>query len=162
MDIIKIEEHHYRQLAEIYLEGIATGNATFETGAPSWEDWNKSHLTHSRIAVFDNDEMAGWASLSPVNNRCVYGGVGEVSVYVSNKHRNKGIGKILLLELIKQSEENGLWTLQSGIFSENITSIKLHENCGFRKIGYREKIGKMNGIWRDNIIMERRSKTVGV
>lgn len=162
MDILKIEAHHYPQIAAIYLQGIATSNATFQTEATSWEVWDKSHLQHSRLAAFAKDEMAGWAALSPVSSRCVYAGVGEVSIYIADKFRGKGIGKMLFLQLIKDSEENNLWTLQSGIFPENIGSIKLHESCGFRQIGYRERIGKMNGIWRDNILMERRSKTVGI
>ena len=162
MDIIKIEAHHYPQIAVIYLQGIATSNATFQTEATNWEDWDKSHLQHSRLAAFVENEMAGWAALSPVSSRCVYGGVGEVSIYIADKFRGKGIGKLLFSQLISESEKNNLWTLQSGIFPENIGSIKLHESCGFRKIGYRERIGKMNGVWRDNIIMERRSKTVGI
>ncbi len=162
MDILKIEAHHYPQIAAIYLEGIATGNATFQTEAPDWETWDKNHLQHSRLAAFVEKDMAGWAALSPVSSRCVYAGVAEVSIYMADKFRGKGIGKVLFSQLIKESEDNGLWTLQSGIFPENIGSIKLHEACGFRQIGYRENIGKMNGIWRNNIVMERRSKTVGI
>lgn len=162
MDITKIEAHHYPQIAAIYLEGIATGNATFQTEAPDWDTWDKNHLLHSRLAAFVVNEMAGWAALSPVSSRCVYAGVAEVSIYIADKYRGKGIGKILFSQLIKESEDNGLWTLQSGIFPENIGSIKLHEACGFRQVGYKEKIGKMNGIWRNNIILERRSKTVGI
>lgn len=162
MEIKNITEEHYPQIAAIYLEGIATGNATYQTDAPTWPDWNKSHLEHSRLAIFENDEMAGWAALSPVSSRCVYAGVAEVSIYMSEKHRGKGLGELLFRALIHQSEENGLWTLQSGIFPENTGSIKLHEKCGFRHIGFREKIGAMNGVWRDNLIMERRSKVVGV
>jgi len=162
MNLINITPAHYDRLAAIYLEGIATGHATFQTTAPGWTAWDESHLPHSRIAAFIDNEMAGWAALSPVSSRCVYAGVGEVSIYISEKYRGKGIGKALLTELIVQSEANGLWTLQSGIFPENTASIKLHEDCGFRQIGYREKIGKMEGVWRDNILMERRSKTVGL
>lgn len=162
MEIFKIESHHYPQIAAIYLQGISSGNATFQTEVPDWTDWDKSHLPHSRLAVFVNNDIAGWAALTPVSSRCVYAGVGEVSIYIADKYRGKGIGKALFSQLIKDSEENGLWTLQSGIFPENTASIKLHEACGFRQIGYREKIGKMNGIWRDNIILERRSKTAGI
>jgi phosphinothricin acetyltransferase len=162
MEITKIQEQHYPRIAAIYLQGIATGNATFQTEAPNWNEWDKSHLPHSRIAIIANDEIAGWAALSPVSSRCVYGGVAEVSVYVAGEYRGKGLGKVLLNELIKESEANNIWTLQSGIFPENAGSIKLHEQCGFRQIGFREKIGKMKGVWRDNIIMERRSKTVGI
>ncbi|RYF89699.1 MAG: N-acetyltransferase family protein [Chitinophagaceae bacterium] len=162
MEITKILAEHYPIIAAIYLQGIATGNATFQTEAPDWEDWDNSHISHSRIAVIVNKMIAGWAALTPVSNRCVYAGVAEVSVYVGSGYRGKGLGKILLEELIKESEKNNLWTLQSGILPENTASIKLHEQCGFRKIGYREKIGNMNGVWRDNIVMERRSKTVGI
>jgi L-amino acid N-acyltransferase YncA len=162
VEIKPIEETDYPAIAEIYLQGIATGHATFQTEAPEWDAWNKSHLSFCRLAAFENKEMLGWAVLSPVSSRCVYGGVAEVSIYVASSARGKGIGKMLFAQLIKESEENGLWTLQSGIFPENIASIKLHEDMGFRKIGYREKIGKMNGVWWDNLIMERRSKTVGL
>ena len=162
MEILKIEIFHYPQVAEIYLQGISTNNATFQMEATSWEDWDKSHLQHSRSAAFVANEMAGWAALSPVSSRCVYGGVAEVSIYVGDDFRGQGIGKKLLLQLITASEENNFWTLQSGIFPENIGSIRLHESCGFRQVGYRERIGKRNGIWRDNIIMERRSKVVGL
>jgi L-amino acid N-acyltransferase YncA len=162
MNIVKIESYHYPDVAAIYLQGIATGHATFQTNAPTWEEWDKSHLPHSRIAGFINDEMVGWAALSAVSNRCVYAGVGEVSIYMADDFRGKRISKILFSQLIKESEENGLWTLQSGIFPENMASIRLHEAFGFRQIGYREKIGQMNGVWRDTIIMERRSKTVGI
>jgi L-amino acid N-acyltransferase YncA len=162
MEIKPIQENDYSAIVEIYLQGIATGHATFQTEAPEWEAWDKSHLSFCRLAAFENDKMLGWAVLSPVSSRCVYGGVAEVSIYVASNARGKGIGKILFAQLIKESEENSLWTLQSGIFPENTGSIKLHEDMGFRKIGYREKIGNMNGVWRDNVIMERRSKIVGV
>lgn len=162
MEMITIQETHYPAIAGIYLQGIATGNATFQTTAPGWHDWDKSHLPHSRIAMMANDQVAGWAALTGVSSRCVYAGVAEVSVYVGDQWRGRGFGKMLLQELISQSEANGLWTLQSGIFPENTASIRLHEQCGFRIIGYREKIGQMNGTWRDNIMMERRSKTVGI
>jgi len=162
MNIIYFTEEHYSQIADIYLQGIATGNATFQTTAPNWEDWDKSHLQHSRIGGFINNKMIGWAALSPVSSRCVYAGVAEVSVYIATTFQGKGLGYKLLDKLVLDSEQHGLWTLQSGIFPENLGSIKLHEKCGFRIIGYREKIGEMKGIWRDNIIMERRSKIVGI
>jgi L-amino acid N-acyltransferase YncA len=162
MEIKPIQENDYITIAEIYLQGIATGHATFQTEAPEWSVWDKNHLTFCRLGAFENEEMLGWAALSPVSSRCVYGGVAEVSIYVASSARGKGIGKILFAQLIKESEENGLWTLQSGIFPENIGSIKMHEDMGFRKIGYREKIGNMKGVWRDNVMMERRSKMVGV
>jgi len=162
MEIRKFTAEDYQQIAAIYLEGIATGNATFQTDAPDWDAWDKSHLPDCRIAAFDRNIVAGWAALTPVSSRCVYAGVAEVSVYVAEAFRGKGLGKLLLSKLAEESEAIGLWTLQSGIFPENTGSIKIHEQCGFRIIGYREKIGKKDGLWRDNIIMERRSKTVGV
>ncbi len=146
---------------EIYEEGIATGNATFQQSAPAWEEWNSSHLQHSRIVAKEKGNVLGWAALTPVSGRCVYAGVAEVSVYVSDKARGKGLGKQLLQKLIEESEANGIWTLQAGIFPENTPSIKIHEACGFRIFGTREQIGKMNGTWRDNLVLERRSKTVG-
>jgi phosphinothricin acetyltransferase len=162
MDIRNIEQENFYQVAEIYKQGIETGIATFQNDIPDWESWDKSHLPNCRIAVFEDNEMAGWAALTPVSGRCVYAGVAEVSVYVAAKFRGKKVGEFLLNHLIKESEKAGFWTLQSGIFPDNTGSIKLHEKCGFRRIGYREKIGKKDGIWKDNIIMERRSKVVGV
>jgi len=162
MDIRNIEQENFYQVAEIYKQGIETGIATFQNEIPDWNSWDKSHLPNCRVAVFEGNEMAGWAALTPVSSRCVYAGVAEVSVYVAAKFRGKKVGEFLLNHLIKESEKAGLWTLQSGIFPDNTGSIKLHEKCGFRRIGYREKIGKKDGIWKDNIIMERRSKVVGV
>lgn len=152
---------HWRAVRLIYEEGIKTGNATFQQSAPDWEEWNSSHLAHSRIVTMVDNEVAGWAALTPVSGRCVYAGVGEVSVYVAEKFRGQKIGDALLKELIKQSEENNIWTLQAGIFPENKSSIKIHEANGFRTVGYRERIGQMNGIWRDTVLMERRSTIVG-
>jgi L-amino acid N-acyltransferase YncA len=152
---------HWEVVKRIYEEGIATGNATFQTSAPSWEEWNKDHLTTARFIAVDNHEILGWAALTPVSGRCVYAGVAEVSVYVAALARSKGVGKKLLEALINASEQNNLWTLQAGIFPENTASIKLHEANGFRIIGTREKIGKMNGVWRDTVLLERRSKVVG-
>ena len=152
---------HWEEVKRIYEEGIATGNATFQTEAPTYEEWNRGHLTISRFVAVENEEILGWAALTPVSGRCVYAGVAEVSVYVASSVRGKGIGNALLQALIKSSEENNLWTLQAGIFPENIASIKLHEANDFRIIGIREKIGKMNGVWRDTVLLERRSKLVG-
>ncbi len=146
----------------IYLEGIATGQATFETGAPSFAAWDKAHLPFARLIARHVDAIVGWAAISPVSQRCVYGGVAEVSVYVSTSDRGIGIGRKLLNALINESEENGIWTLQAGIFSENVGSLALHRRCGFREVGRRERIGKMNGLWRDTILLERRSITVGI
>jgi L-amino acid N-acyltransferase YncA len=152
----------WEAIKKIYEEGIATGNATFQQSAPTWEDWNNSHLQHSRIVAKKESNVLGWAALTPGSNRCVYAGVAEVNVYVSDKARGKGLGKQLLQRLIEESEANGIWTLQAGIFPENTPSIKIHEACGFRIFGIRERIGKMNGVWRDNLQLESRSKTVGI
>jgi len=149
------------RVREIYLEGIATGHATFETDAPSWERWDAAHLTFARLVARQAENILGWAALSPVSQRCVYGGVAEVSVYVSSESRGAGVGRALLRELIEASERNGIWTLQAGIFPENSASIALHLACGFREVGRRERIGKLKGIWRDTILLERRSKTIG-
>ena len=156
-----MEKADWRAVSDIYTQGIATGYATFETEVPSYEEWNKNHIAGCRLIAERGDEIAGWAALSPVSGRCVYGGVAEVSVYVAKKFHGLGIGKVLMNHLILESEKAGLWTLQSGIFPENVGSIKLHEKVGFRKIGFREKVGKLHGNWKDNVIFERRSKVVG-
>lgn len=157
-----MQREHWEKVKQIYESGIATGIATFETNAPTWEKWNDGHLTFARLVAVENNEIMGWAALSPVSDRCVYGGVAEVSVYMADNHKGKGIGKLLLLNLISKSESNNIWTLQAGIFTDNIASVKLHENVGFRVIGHREKIGKLKNVWKDNFILERRSKTVGI
>lgn len=162
MEIRPITKDNFSEVVEIYKQGLATNIATFQNDLPQWEDWNKGHLDFCRISIYENNKMLGWTALTPVSSRCVYAGVAEVSVYIAQNERGKGIGKILLNELITQSEANGIWMLQSGIFSENQSSIKLHEKCGFRMVGYREKIGKKNGIWKDNILMEYRSKNIGI
>lgn len=157
MQIQPLLEIHYPAVKTIYLEGIATGNATFETEAPTWEKWNHGHLQHSRFVALEGNEVIGWAALSPVSTRNVYSGVAEVSVYISDRHRGRGVGKKLLQELISSSEAKNIWTLQAGIFPENEASVSLHQKLGFRMIGRREKIGKMNGVWRDTVQLERRS-----
>jgi phosphinothricin acetyltransferase len=149
-------------VSKIYAEGIATGHATFQQTIPTWEDWNQGHLQHSRLVAREGDNVLGWAALTPVSGRCVYAGVAEVSVYISDTARGKGVGKALLQELVNESEANNTWTLQAGIFPENKASIKIHEACGFRIIGSRERIGQMNGIWRDTLLLERRSRIVGI
>jgi L-amino acid N-acyltransferase YncA len=151
----------WNAVANIYNEGIATGNATFQQKAPTWEEWDADHIKNCRLVLAINNEIAGWAALTAISERCVYAGVAEVSVYVSELHRGKKIGSQLLEQLISESETERLWTLQAGIFPENIGSIKIHEKLGFRKVGYREKIGKMNGVWRDTVLLERRSAVIG-
>ena len=165
MEAIEIKlllPEHWEMVKQIYESGIATGIATFETSTPSWEKWDLGHLRFGRFVACMNEEVVGWAALSPVSNRCVYGGVAEVSVYVGSAQRGKGVGKLLLKQLITESEENDIWTLQAGIFTDNVASVKLHESVGFRVIGYREKIGKLRDKWKDNFLLERRSKIVGI
>ena len=157
---------HWPAVRAIYEQGIATGHATFQTTAPTWEEWDRGHLAHSRlvmVAVGDGQRGAvlGWAALSPVSGRCVYGGVAEVSVYVAGAARGRGVGRQLLAALVAESEANGIWTLQAGIFPENTASISLHAGAGFRTVGRRERIGQQQGVWRDTVLLERRSAVVG-
>lgn len=160
--IREIKESDYPHIKEIYMQGIETKNATFETQAPDWDYWNKSKLPYCRLAAVMNNEVVGWAALSPTSSRYVYRGINEVSIYISTRHTGKGIGKKLLNALIEESEKNGVWTLYASIFPENTVSINMHKSFGFREIGYMEKAGCMDGIWRNTILLERRSKTVGV
>jgi L-amino acid N-acyltransferase YncA len=155
-------QEQWPEVLRIYLEGIATENATFETEAPSWEKWDGGHLRNCRLIAQADSKVLGWAVLSPVSSRCVYSGVAEVSVYVAEAARGKGIGKSLLSALIESSENSGLWTLQAGIFPENTPSIALHKSFGFREVGRRERIGKMGDTWRDVILLERRSAKAGI
>jgi phosphinothricin acetyltransferase len=134
---------HWPEVLRIYLEGIATGNATFEVEAPSWEKWGGSHLPNCRLIAQEESKILGWAALSPVSSRRVYAGVVEVSAYVAEAARGKGIGKSLLSALIESSEDCGVWTLRAGIFPENTASITLHKSLGFREVGRRERLGKM-------------------
>ncbi|MCH8352138.1 MAG: N-acetyltransferase [Chloroflexi bacterium] len=144
-----------------YVEGLATGNATFETQAPEWHDWDGHHLTSCRLVARSGDWVGGWAALSPVSRRPAYSGVAEVSIYVASGARGLGAGNALLRELVRRSEESGVWTLQASIFPENTASIAIHKGCGFREVGYRERISSLHGHWRDTVIMERRSRVVG-
>jgi L-amino acid N-acyltransferase YncA len=162
MRISKLLKEHYPAVAGIYEQGIQSGHATFQSDVPSWEEWDQTHLVHSRMVAIENDNVVGWAALTPVSGRCVYAGVAEVSVYVRDDHKGKGIGKLLLQGLIEDSEKNNIWTLQAGIFPENGSSISIHAALGFRKVGYRERIGQMNGKWRDTVLLERRSSVVGM
>jgi phosphinothricin acetyltransferase len=146
---------------EIYREGIATGHATFETEAPSWERWDAAHLASGRLVAVEGDQCLGWAALSRVSDRCVYAGVAEVSVYVAARARGRGVGRQLLGALVAASEAAGIWTLQAGIFAENQSSLALHAGCGFRVVGKRERVGQLKGLWRDTLFLERRSTVVG-
>jgi phosphinothricin acetyltransferase len=146
----------------IYLEGIATGQATFETEAPDWERWDAGHLPQCRIVARSGDGILGWAALSPVSRREVYAGVAEVSVYVAASARGFGVGGALMRALIEASERQGVWTLQSSIFPENHASVALHLKHGFREVGRRERIARRHGVWRDTVVLERRSRVAGV
>lgn len=162
MQVRKMNTSDWKSVAKIYEEGIATGYATFEQSIPTYENWDKAHMPTCRFVAVKDAKMLGWVALSPVSNRCVYGGVAELSVYVATASRGMGVGRLLMEAVIKESESVGLWTLQSGIFPENEGSIRLHEKMGFRCIGKRERVGKLDGVWKDNVLFERRSKIVGV
>lgn len=151
----------WEQVCAVYEEGIATGLATFETKAPSWEEWDAARLPHSRLVAWD-EGVLGWAALSPVSKRVCYAGVAEVGVYVAAMARGRGIGRTLLDALIESSEAHGIWTLQGATIAENEASLTLQARCGFRVVGRRERIGKLAGMWRDTILTERRSTKVGV
>jgi len=152
----------WEDVRRIYAEGIATGHATLETEPPPWESWDAVHRKDCRLVARDGEELLGWAALSRVSERCAYGGVAEVSVYVASAARGRGVGRALLSELVRASEEAGIWTLQAGIFPENAASIAIHQKCGFRVVGVREKLGKLAGAWRDVALLERRSARVEV
>jgi L-amino acid N-acyltransferase YncA len=155
-------EASWPDVARIYESGISTQNATFERQVPEWEFWDKAHRRDCRLVAKLNNKIVGWAALSNVSSRCVYSGVAEVSIYVDPDFRGKGVGDKLMDALIEESENNGIWTLQAGIFPENIASVKLHRKHGFRIIGIKERLSKMNDKWRDVAMLERRSKSVGI
>lgn len=148
------------EVLAIYEEGIATGLATFETHLPTWDQWNRDHLPHSRVVALLDDRLVGWIALSPVSGRCAYQGVAEVSVYLYASARGNSVGKALVEAVITSSESRGIWTLYSAMLSINLPSIRFHEKNGFRKIGYREKIGRLHGEWHDIVIFERRSPNI--
>jgi len=163
--IERMMPEHWESVRAVYVEGIATGDATFETEAPEWERWDALHLRRCRLVALDDKDdkiVAGFAALSPVSSLKAYEGVAEVSVYVGAKFRGRGIGRALLEALIRESEAGGVWTLQAGVFPENAASVALHRACGFREVGRRERVGKLGGLWRDTVLLERRSRVVGV
>lgn len=160
--ILPMTERDWEAVREIYRQGIATGNATFEQTVPSWKEWDEHHLPSCRLVAYAAGKVLGWAALSRVSSRRVYEGVAEVSIYVGEGARGHGVGRRLLDALVDATEQNGIWTLQAGILAENATSIQLHEHAGFRIVGTRERIGCRDGRWRDTVLMERRSKVVGV
>lgn len=148
-------------VSRIYAEGMATRSATFETQLPSWEKWDASHLATCRLIARENAATVGWAALSPVSSRHVYRGVCEVSVYVAESARGRGIGRQLLESLVSASEQDGRWMLQASVFPENEASVALHAACGFRVLGTRERVAQLDGVWRNTLILERRSRIVG-
>ena len=162
LQIVAMQAAHWEAISAIYAEGIATGNATFETEVPSWEAWDSRHLVHSRLVALCDGQVAGWVALTPTSSRRVYAGVAELSIYVGAPFRGAGIGRALLEALIAESERQGIWTLQTGIFPENTGSLALHEKCGFRILGYRERVGCLHGRWRNVMLLERRSRITGV
>jgi phosphinothricin acetyltransferase len=153
-----LEAKDWPAVRAIYEEGIATGQATFETEAPSWEHWDGAHS--SALVAEEDGEVVGWAALSPYSPRAVYAGVAEESVYVAERVRGRGVGRSLLEELVRRSEEAGIWTLEAGVFPENRASVTLHLGCGFRLVGVRERIGWLHGEWRDVLLFERRSEVI--
>ena len=158
--IAELSPDHWPEVARIYADGIATGNATFETEVPDWERWHASRLAEHRFVATEDDSVLGFAALSPVSDRCVYGGVVENSVYVAAEADGRGVGRALLTALVRSTEAAGIWTIQSGIFPENEASLRLHEALGFRVVGRRERLGKLDGVWRDVLLVERRSDLV--
>jgi phosphinothricin acetyltransferase len=165
MSEVIIEEMHaesWEAVRRIYLAGIATKNATFQTEAPEWEAWDQAHRKDCRLLIKVDGQIAGWAALSNVSSRCVYAGVAEESIYIDPAFRGMGIGDQLMKQLITESEKYGIWSLQAGVFPENKASLSLHLKNGFRIIGVKEKIGKMDKVWRDVAMLERRSKVVGI
>jgi L-amino acid N-acyltransferase YncA len=160
--ISPLEAGDWEDVRSIYLEGVATGNATFEGHAPAWEAWNVGHLPSCRLVARRRSELIGWAALSSISSRCVYAGVAEVSIYVAARARGQRVGTRLMSALVEASEQAGIWTLQAGIFPENVASIELHKRAGFRIVGVRERLGCLDGRWRDVALLERRSNVSGV
>jgi phosphinothricin acetyltransferase len=160
IEIVPLRPDHWPDAARIYAEGIATGNATFETDVPTFERWDAAHLPEHRFVAIRDGEVVGWAAVSPVSDRCVYEGVVENSVYVDERARGAGVGRALLERLIQSTESAGIWTIQTGIFPENDASIALHERVGFEVVGRRKRLGRLDGVWRDVLLLERRSEIV--
>jgi L-amino acid N-acyltransferase YncA len=158
VELRELRRQHWPAVKAIYEQGIAGGDATFETEAPSWESWDRTHLEGHRIVALQGGQVVGWAALAAVSGRCVYQGVTEDSVYVADAAQGRGVGRALLEQLIAGAERGGIWTIEAGVFPENEASIELHRRCGFRVVGTRERIGQHHGVWRDVVLMERRSK----
>jgi L-amino acid N-acyltransferase YncA len=150
------------EVRRIFLDGLATGDASFEVEAPSWEMWDQRHHRHSRLAARGNGRVVGWAALAPVSPRACYAGVAEVSLYVAADWRGKSVGKRLLEALVASSERHGIWTLQGAAFPENVASLRIQQACGFRVVGRRERVAQRDRVWRDTVLTERRSRIVGI
>jgi L-amino acid N-acyltransferase YncA len=150
----------WQEVAGIYAAGLWSRNATFETDMPSWDEWDARHLARPRLAAVEAGVVVGWAALAPVSARPCYAGVAEDSVYVARGRQGRGVGRALLEELVARSEAEGLWTLQTSIFPENRASLALHLRCGFRVVGVRERIARLEGVWRDTVLLERRAGAV--
>ncbi|HZU20701.1 MAG TPA: GNAT family N-acetyltransferase [Gaiellaceae bacterium] len=161
VSVADLRAEHWPDVARIFGEGIATGNATLETEVPTWESWDAAHLAAHRFVALDGGAVVGWVAVSSVSARCVYGGVVENSVYVAEQARGRGVGRLLLERLIASTEAAGIWTIQNGIFPENVASVRLHERAGFEVVGRRKRLGKLHGVWRDVLLLERRSDVVG-
>jgi L-amino acid N-acyltransferase YncA len=160
MTVRDLRPGDWSEVARIYAEGIATGNATFETEVPSWDDWDGSHLRQHRFVVDEGGQVVGWIALGPVSRRPCYAGVAEISVYVGEEARGKGVGALLLAAIVESAERAGIWTLQTSVFPENAPSLALLRRFGFRIVGSRERIGQLQGVWRDTVLVERRSGVV--
>jgi len=156
----EMTESDWPAVAEIYRQGLDTGHASFETEVPGYEEWDRAHLERPRLVARLDGDLVGWAALSPVSDRCAYGGVAEDSVYVTTGRTGLGIGRSLLSELVRRAEDEGIWTIQAGLFPENAASLALHERCGFRIVGRRERLGRHHGVWRDVLLVERRSDRI--
>jgi len=156
MLIRPLEPADYPAVADVFAEGIATGRATFEMRVPTWEEWDAGHVPDHRFVAELDGEVAGWAAVVPYSRRAVYRGVGEESVYVAERSRGRGVGRALLEALIESARAGGLWTLQAGVFPDNLASLELHRRLGFREVGVRERIGRLDGVWRDVVLLELR------
>jgi L-amino acid N-acyltransferase YncA len=160
MELQALRPDHWPAVRTIFEAGIASGDATFETVAPDWEDWDAQHLAEHRLVATDDGRVVGWTALAPVSDRCAYAGVAEDSIYVAPDAQGRGIGRALLAAVVASAEQGGIWTVQTGIFPENQASVRLHQACGFRVVGLRERLGRLHGRWRDVLLLERRSPII--
>jgi L-amino acid N-acyltransferase YncA len=160
MELQPMRPDDWPAVRAIYEAGIATGNATFETTAPDWPAWDATHLPDHRLVARLDGRVVGWTALAPVSDRCAYAGVVEDSIYVAPDAQGRGVGRALLAAVVTSAEQAGIWTVQTGIFPENETSVRLHQACGFRVVGVRERLGQLHGRWRDVLLLERRSPVI--